>query len=73
MSHIEIECIGNNDNDNDNDKISKFKDDFYPAILVRQLGIDKGKGQGLGYYFLLYCLGLGQLLGQSVGCAFLTL
>ncbi len=55
------------------DLISKFSN-VYPALLVRQLGIDKGfKGQGLGYHFILYCFGLGQLLGQSVVCAFLIM
>ena len=60
MSEIDVKCIGNSDkNDNDDDDYdnkSKVGFDFYPALLVRQLGIDKGfKGQGLGYYIVLYC------------------
>ena len=75
MYQIEVECIGKDNNDDDDCiNTSKVGFDFYSALLVRQLGIDKGfKGQGLGYYIILYCLGLGQLLSQKVGCAFLIL
>ena len=81
MSQIEFECMNNDNKEDDDDdesydciSTSKVKFDFYPALLVRQLGIDKDfKGQGLGYYILLYCLGLGQILSQRVGCAFLVM
>lgn len=77
MSQKEFETINNDnkeDEDDDHVKASKGEFDFYPALMVRQLGIDKDfKGQGLGYYIILFCLGLGQLLSQKVGCTFLIM
>jgi hypothetical protein len=73
MSQIEFECFSSDNNDN---CINTLKEeiDFYLALLVRQLGIDKDfKGQGLGYHIILYCLGLGQIFSQKVGCAFLIM
>ena len=78
MSKIEFEIISKDDKEYDDKDVctntSKGEFDFYPVLLVRQLGIDKDfKGQGLRYYIILYCLGLGQLLSQNVGCAFLIM
>ena len=77
MSQIIFENINIDNNENENDdcsNISEFEFDFYPALLVKQLGIDKDfKGQGLGYYIILYCLGLAQILSQNIGCAFLIM
>ncbi len=68
MSQIESQYL------NDEDDINKVKFNVYPALLLGQLGIDKDfRGQGLGYYIILYCLGLGQILSEKVGCAFLIL
>ncbi|HEY6537096.1 MAG TPA: hypothetical protein VIY08_15080 [Candidatus Nitrosocosmicus sp.] len=75
MSQIEIDCNCNNSIDKKCSftTTSRFAD-VYPALQIRQLGIDKNfKGQGLGYYIILYCLGLGQILGQSVGYGFLLI
>ena len=74
MSQIEVEYVSNNDKNDYCNKMSKDEFELFPAFLIRQLGIDKDfKGQGLSYYIILYCLGLGQLLNQKVGCIFLIL
>lgn len=68
MSQIQLRCHY------DIDQVPNTRCDLYPALFVSHIGIDRNfKGQGMGYSIILYCLGLGQVLKEKVGCSFLLL
>lgn len=46
----------------------------YPALLIGQLGVDtRYRGRGIGKEICNFCLGLAQVVGESVSCRYVTL
>lgn len=46
----------------------------YPALLLGQLGVDKKyRSQGIGAAICKFCVGLAQVIGESVACRYVGL
>ncbi len=67
ISQIESKVLNAED-----DNLDSVQLNIYSALLLGKIGIDRHfKGKGVASYIFLFCMGIGQLLNEKVGCAFL--
>lgn len=68
MSALESTRLG------DDDKLANYTPITYPAVLLGQMGVDKGlRGQGLGQLICEFCVGLAATISERVACRYIIL
>jgi len=58
----------------ENEKVNQATPITYPAVLLGQLGVDKGhRGKGIGQQICTFCIGLAQEVSDKIACRYIIL